>query len=308
MYNFCVYSSKKIRVDIYLSALFSMFSRSYIQKMIDKWQISVNGKQISKNVKIENRDEIKLEIKLEKLEILAQKMDLDIIFEDKNLIIVNKNPFLNVHPVPWEWWKENTLVNGILYHYEKYDNGKLPSIWWVKRPGIVHRLDKDTSGIILIAKTDFMMNYLSNIIKERKIKKYYIAIVSGILKEKEIKIESYIWRDKLDRKKMTTKSPINPKIALTNAKVLDYIDDKYTLLEVELLTWRTHQIRVHLSSIWYPIIWDKVYGSKKVNKEVFLKYWLERQALHAKRLEFELYWKKEIFEANLKEDMKKIIK
>lgn len=301
--KFCVFSEKKVRVDIFLSALFPIYSRSYIQKIIDKWQVSVNSKKISKNLKINPHDEIEIEIIPEKLEILPQKMDLDIIFEDENILIINKNPWINVHPVPWEGWTENTLVNGILEHCKE----NLGTINWVERPGIVHRLDKDTSGIILIAKNDFMMNYLASIIKDRKIEKKYFAIVSGIVKEKKFRIESEIWRDPRDRKKMTVKNPLNPKNAISEVEVLDYIDEKYTLLEVKILTWRTHQIRVHLSSIWFPILWDKVYGNEKINLEVFKKYWLQRQALHAKSLEFELYGKKVFFESDLKNDMKKIL-
>lgn len=301
--KFCVFSEKKVRVDIFLSALFPIYSRSYIQKIIDKWQVSVNSKKISKNLKINPYDEIEIEIIPEKLEILPQKMDLDIIFEDENILIINKNPWINVHPVPWEGWTENTLVNGILEHCKE----NLGTINWVERPGIVHRLDKDTSGIILIAKNDFMMNYLASIIKDRKIEKKYFAIVSGIVKEKKFRIESEIWRDSKDRKKMTVKNPLNPKNAISEVEVLDYIDEKYTLLEVKILTWRTHQIRVHLSSIWFPILWDKVYGNEKINLEVFKKYWLQRQALHAKSLEFELYGKKVFFESDLKNDMKKIL-
>lgn len=301
--KFCVFSEKKVRVDIFLSALFPTYSRSYIQKIIDKWQVSVNSKKISKNLKINPRDEIEIEIIPEKLEILPQKMDLDIIFEDENILIINKNPWINVHPVPWEGWTENTLVNGILEHCKE----NLGTINWVERPGIVHRLDKDTSGIILIAKNDFMMNYLASIIKDRKIEKKYFAIVSGIVKEKKFRIESEIWRDPKDRKKMTVKNPLNSKNAISEVEVLDYIDEKYTLLEVKILTWRTHQIRVHLSSIWFPILWDKVYGNEKINLEVFKKYWLQRQALHAKSLEFELYGKKVFFESELKNDMKKIL-
>lgn len=301
--KFCVFSEKKVRVDIFLSALFPIYSRSYIQKIIDKWQVSVNSKKISKNLKINPCDEIEIEIIPEKLEILPQKMDLDIIFEDENILIINKNSWINVHPVPWEGWTENTLVNGILEHCKE----NLGTINWVERPGIVHRLDKDTSGIILIAKNDFMMNYLASIIKDRKIEKKYFAIVSWIVKEKKFRIESEIWRDPKDRKKMTVKNPLNPKNAISEVEVIDYIDEKYTLLEVKILTWRTHQIRVHLSSIWFPILWDKVYGNEKINLEVLKKYWLQRQALHAKSLEFELYGKKVFFESDLKNDMKKIL-
>lgn len=302
--KFCVFFEKKIRVDIFLSTLFSDFSRSYIQKIIDRGQVSVNWQKISKNIKISPRDEIIIEIIIEKLEILPEKMNLDIIFEDKNILVINKDFWINVHPVPWEWGHKNTLVNGILHHC----SWKLWTINWVERPWIVHRLDKDTSWVILIAKNDFMMNYLSKIIKERKIEKKYLAIVYWIIKEKNIRIESEIWRDPKNRKKMTSKNPINPKIAISEVKVLDYIDEKYTLVEVKILTWRTHQIRVHLSSIWYPILWDKVYASEKINKEIYKKFWLERQALHAKSLCFELYSKKVFFEAPLKNDMKKILK
>lgn len=308
--KFCVFSEKKVRVDIYLSTLFPDYSRSYIQKIIDKWQVSVNYKNISKNIKINPWDEISMEIIPEKLELLPQKMDLDIIFEDENILIINKDAWINVHPVPGEWWMENTLVNGILYHCSNENNEKKYNLWtinWVERPGIVHRLDKDTSGIILIAKNDSMMNYLSEIIKNRKIEKKYLAIVNWIIRDKNIKIETEIWRDPKDRKRMTVKNPINPKLAISEVKILDYIDEKYTLVEVKILTWRTHQIRVHLSSIWFPILWDKVYGNEKINKEILKKYWLNRQALHAKSLNFELYWKKIFFESELKNDMKKFL-
>jgi len=302
--KFCTLLDKKQRVDIYLSALFKDFSRSYIQKMIDKWQLKVNWKILNKNKKIENKDEIELEIKTEKLEeVLPEKMKLDIIYEDENILIINKDAWINVHPVPWENGKTWTLVNWILHYCKK----NLPIINWVERPWIVHRLDKDTSGAILIAKNDKMMTYLSNIIKQRKIEKYYIAIVAWIVKEKQFKIESYIWRDPNDRQKMTTKNPINPKIAISYWEVLDYIDNKYSVLKIKIETWRTHQIRVHLASIWYPILWDKTYWNNKINKEVLQKYWLERQALHAYKLIFELYWKKQEFTAKLKKDLKLFI-
>ncbi len=304
IYNFCVYSEKKVRVDIYLSTLFNDFSRSYIQKIIDSWNLSVNWKVVNKNIKISSRDELKVHIikkSLDKIE--PEKIDIDIIYEDNEILIINKDSSINVHPVPWEWGNSNTLVNAILYHCK--DN--LPSIWWVERPWIVHRLDKDTSWIILIAKTDKMMNYLSEIIKDRKITKNYLAIVYWKVSKDKFRIESYIWRDPNNRLKMTTKNPINPKIAITNAELLWYIGDNYSLLKVNIETWRTHQIRVHLSSIGFPIIWDKVYSKEKINNLVFSKFWLSRQALHAYSLEFDLYWKKQKFIWDLKPDMKKII-
>ncbi len=303
-YNFCVIIEKQKRVDMYLSALFNDFSRSYIQKMIDRWQVSVNGKNISKNLKIKNHDEISIEVVVEKLEeVLPEKMDLDIIYEDKEILVVNKEPWINVHPVPWEGWNKNTLVNWVLEHCKN----DLPSIWWVHRPGIVHRLDKDTSGVIMIAKTDVMMNYLSKIIKEREIDKYYLAIVIWKIKDTDIKIESFIWRDPNNRLKMTTLNPSNPKLAITYGTVLEYIDNKYTLLKVKIETGRTHQIRVHLASIGYPILWDKTYWNIRVNKEMATRYQLHRQALHAWQLDLKLYWKDIHFEAKLKEDMKRLI-
>lgn len=302
-YRFCVFIDKAKRVDMYLSALFWDFSRSYIQKLIDKNRVFLNSKEINKNIKIKNKDEIIIKIEKESLELEAQQMDLDIVYEDENLLVINKNPWINVHPVPWENGKKNTLVNALLYHCKN----NLPSIWWVERPWIVHRLDKETSWLIMVAKTDKMMNYLWDTIKNRLIEKYYIAIVYWIVKRKQFKIESYIGRHKTDKIKMTTKNPINPKIAITYCNLLWHIDEKYSVLLVKIETWRTHQIRVHLSSIWFPILWDKVYWDQKVNDFVLKKYSLQRQALHAYRLKLKLYSKDIEFVWDLKEDMKQII-
>lgn len=302
--HFCTYITDKQRVDMYLSTLFTDFSRSYIQKIIDNGEVSVNGKNISKNLKVSNRDEIKIHINIEKLELKAENIPLDIIYQDENIAIINKDAGVNTHPTPGIDGKSGTLVNGLLYHVKD-----LAGIGGVERPGIVHRLDKDTSWLIMIAKNDKMMLYLQDIMKKReKIGKYYVVIVSGIIHEKEFKIESFIGRHPVDKIKMTTKNPINGKLAISHVKVLDYIDEKYTLVQVKIETGRTHQIRVHLSSLWYPIIWDKVYGDKKVNWEVEKKYGLKRQALHSYKLEVELYWENKIFFWELKDDMKKLIK
>lgn len=302
-YNFCVLIEKQDRVDMYLSTLFSDFSRSYIQKIIDRWQVKINWKTINKNIKIKKNDNIELDIIIEKSNIKWEKIKIDIVYEDENIIIVNKDAGINTHPVPWENWKTWTLVNALLHHSKN-----LSVINWEERPWIVHRLDKDTSGLIMVAKNDMMMKYLQEQIQNRKVDKYYIAIVYWIIKDNKFKIESYIWRHPTDKTKMTAKNPINPKIAITHWKVIDYIDEKYTLVEMKLETWRTHQIRVHLSSIWYPIIWDKIYWDQKINKEVFEKYWLNRQALHSYKLELNLYDKNQVFFWILKQDMKTIIK
>ena len=304
-YNFCVlFEEKSKRVDMYLSALFKDFSRSYIQKMIDKWNVSVNWKKISKNLKIKNKDEINIEIIIEKLEeVLPEKMDLDIIYEDEQLLVLNKDAWINVHPVPGFEGNKNTLVNWVLEHCKN----NLPSIWGVQRPWIVHRLDKDTSGAILIAKTDKMMNYLSGIIKDRQIDKYYLAIVFWKIKTRNFKIESYIGRDPNNRLKMTTKNPVSPKIAISYGEVIEHIDNKYTLVKVKIETGRTHQIRVHLASLGYPILWDKTYWNSRMNKEAATKFQLHRQALHAWKLNLKLYSKNVEFKAELKDDMKRII-
>lgn len=302
--HICAYIKKKERVDMYLSTLFSDFSRSYIQKIIDAGEVSVNGKKIAKNLKIQQKDEISIHINIEKLQLSAENIPLDIVYQDENIAIINKDAWLNTHPTPWIDGKSGTLVNGLLYHIKD-----LAWIGWVERPWIVHRLDKDTSWLIMIAKNDKMMLYLQEIMKKReKIWKYYLAIVWWIIEEKEFKIESFIGRHPIDKIKMTTKNPINGKLAISHIKVLDYIDEKYTLVEVKIETGRTHQIRVHLSSIWYPIIWDKVYWDKKANWEAEKKYGLKRQALHSYKLEVELYWENKIFLWELKDDMKKIIK
>ncbi len=304
-YKFCVFIENKLRVDIYLCSIFEDFSRSYIQKIIDNGQLKLNSKILKKNTKISNKDEIELKIITYWLEeVKAEKMDLDIVFEDDNILVINKDSNINVHPVPGSEWKKSTLVNGIL----EYCKENLPVINWVERPWIVHRLDKDTTGIIMIAKNDKMMSYLSNTIKNREVWKYYLTIVSGIFKQDKFKIESYIGRDPNNRKKMTTKNPSNPKLAITYWKTLNYINNNYSLLMIKLETWRTHQIRVHLASIGYPIIWDKIYWNAKVNKEVYSSYWLKRQALHAYFLEIDLYKKPMKFVAPIKDDMKKIIK
>jgi len=303
-YHFLAHIEKPQRVDIYLSALFSDFSRSYIQKLIDKGYVQINGNQIAKNLKLQARDRVEIDVLVESVDIQAQDIPLDIVFENDDILIINKDAGINTHPTPGIEGKSGTLVNAILYHCRN----KLPTINGEERPGIVHRLDKDTSGAIMVAKNDTMMKYLSDTIKNRKVDKYYIAIVAGIISDKKITIESLIWRHPSDRTRMTTQNAINPKDALTHAEVVEYIDDSYTVLKVKLETGRTHQIRVHLASIGHPIIGDSVYGNPDTNHQVKQVFGLRRQALHAYELDLELYNKKEHFCAPLKNDMKKIIR
>lgn len=160
---------------------------------------------------------------------------------------------MNVHPVPGENGHTGTLVNALLHHF-----GSLSVINGVERPGIVHRLDKNTSGLLLVAKNDRAMRSLQKKIEKRTIRKRYLTVVKGEIADPEIYIESFIGRDPLDRKRMTARDPINPKLAQTRAFVRE-IKNGLTLLEIDLLTGRTHQIRVHLASIGHPILGDEVY-------------------------------------------------
>lgn len=298
-YNFSTYIEKPQRVDMYLSALFWELSRSYIQKLIDTGCVKINGLAVKKNLKLKHQDEISIQEIITSTEILPENMTLDIIYEDENICVINKDAGINTHPVPWIEGKSGTLVNAILHHCQK----KLPVISGEQRPWIVHRLDKHTSWAIMIAKNDQMMHALSAIIKNREVKKYYIAIVSGVLTQEKFTITSDIGRHRTDKIKMTTQNPMNPKHAITHGQVLGYIDNTYTVIKIDLETGRTHQIRVHLASIGYPILGDAVYGNSKINKQVATLYQLHRQALHAYELELELYAEKKYFKAPLKQDM-----
>ena len=313
--TFCVLADPREtrRVDTYLSALFPEKSRSYLQKMIEEGKISCNGDTFNKNKKIYRGDVIEISWRVDQMALIAEDMPLDIIFENDDFAIISKEAGINTHPTPGEWGRMGTLVNALLYHFKNLgirheDPEFQPSIInGVERPGIVHRLDKDTSGLIIIAKNDKSMHALQLKIAKRTIHKTYLALVVGIVKDNEGYIESFIGRDPYDRKKMTTMDPSNPKLAKTKFLNKGVIANKYTLLEVDLLTGRTHQIRVHLSSIGYPIVGDKVYGNEKVNAEANEKYGLTRQWLHAFRLNFNLFDHEYGFEAPLKSDLSKFL-
>lgn len=288
---------------MYLSALFEELSRSYIQKLIDTACVKINGKEVKKNVKIQNKDEVFIEEIISSVEVQAESIPLDIIYEDENICVINKDAGINVHPTPGVEWKRWTLVNALLYHC--WDN--LPVISGEQRPWIVHRLDKDTSWVIMTAKNDTYMKYLSQKIKDREVKKYYIAIVSWVFTQDKFTIHSEIGRHPHDRTKMTTKNAINPKKAITHGEVIWYINEEYTVLKIDLETGRTHQIRVHLASIWYPIIGDRVYGNPRVNERVSTLYRLHRQALHALEFHIDIYGERKKYYAEPKSDMKKIL-
>lgn len=261
-----------IRVDKWIAQTDKELSRTMIQKLIEKEKVLVNGKPIKASYKIEKGDNIEIEEwKPEKVELEPEPMELDVLYEDDNMIIINKPKGLVVHPGNGN--PSGTLVNAIM---AKCHNS-LSGIGGEIRPGIVHRLDKDTSGAIIIAKNDKTHINLSEQIKNREVKKTYIALVRGDVKEKEATIKMPIARSKTVRTKMAVDK--NGKEAITHFKVLKKYG-KYTLLEVKIETGRTHQIRVHLSEIGYPVVGDYVYSNGKNPFQV------EGQMLHAARLEF----------------------
>ena len=260
------------RIDAYLSEKFEDTSRVAIQRLITNGKVLVNGKNIKASYKVQPGDKIQVEEEVPvEVSLKAQDIPLDIIYEDKDIIAVNKPKGMVVHPANGN--PDGTLVNAIM----AICKDSLSGIGGEIRPGIVHRLDKDTSGIIIVAKNDKAHINLSEQIKDHKVKKTYIALVRGFVKENEATINMPIGRSEKDRKKMAVTR--KGKEAITHFKVLERYD-RYTLLQVNIETGRTHQIRVHLSQIGYPIIGDEVYSSGK-------NLWnIKGQCLHAKSLKF----------------------
>lgn len=261
------------RIDSYISKLNLDLSRSTVQRLILQNQIKVNGKSIKESYKVKLNDEIEINIpEAKKVDVIAQNIPLEILYEDNDIIVVNKPKGMVVHPANGNL--DGTLVNAIM----AICKDSLSGIGGEIRPGIVHRLDKNTSGCIIVAKNDKAHINLSNGLKNHEIKKTYIALVRGIIKENEATINMPIARDKNDRKKMAVDK--YGKDAITHFKVLDRFENKYTLLEINIETGRTHQIRVHLSYIGFPIIGDEVYSNGKNRWNIV------GQCLHAKSLDF----------------------
>ena len=258
------------RIDSFLSGK-TEFTRTRIQQLIKDKNITVNGKATKSSYKIEENDEIVIEVpEAETTEIKPENIKIDIVYEDSDIAVINKQAGLVVHPAHGHY--SGTLVNAILYHIKDLSgiNGEI-------RPGIVHRLDKDTSGLIVIAKNDKVHTTLTEMFQEKKIRKTYLAILKGKLNKSEGKIVTQIGRDKNDRKKMTVIDDVTKgKTAITNYKVVSQ-NNLFTLVKVNIETGRTHQIRVHMRYLGYPILGDSVYGRKDNEK---------RQMLHAYKLEF----------------------
>ncbi len=260
------------RIDAYLSEKLEDMSRVTVQRLLSNGKILVNHKIVKSSYKVQEGDKIQIEEEIPvEVSLKAQDIPLDVIYEDKDIIVVNKPKGMVVHPANGN--PDGTLVNAIMAMCK----GSLSGIGGEIRPGIVHRLDKDTSGIIVVAKNDKAHINLSEQIKEHRVKKTYIALVRGIVKENEATINMPIGRSEKDRKKMAVTK--KGKEAITHFRVLERYD-KYTLLQVNIETGRTHQIRVHLSQIGYPIVGDEVYSNGKNEWNI------KGQCLHAKSLEF----------------------
>ena len=283
------------RIDAFLTSKIDA-SRVTVQRLIDEERILVNGKKTKASYKVQNGDIIEIEKEEpQEIELKAQEIPLEILYEDNDIIVVNKPKGMVVHPANGN--PDGTLVNAVM----AICKDSLSGIGGEIRPGIVHRLDKDTSGAIIVAKNDKAHINMSEQIKNHEVKKTYIALVKGFVKENEATINMPIGRSTKDRKKMAVSK--NGKNAVTHFKVIERFVN-YTLLEVKIETGRTHQIRVHLSQIGYPIVGDAVYSNGKN------EWGIEGQCLHAKSLKFKhpITGKEMFIEAPMPEYFENIIK
>ena len=263
------------RIDVFLSNVYKDASRTYLQKLIKMGNISVNGKQITKSsYKLNEDDEIELNVPEPlPLEILPEDIPLDIIYEDDDFLIVNKPKGMVVHPAPGHL--SGTLVNAVMYHCK--DN--LSGINGILRPGIVHRIDKDTSGSLIICKNDFAHRNIADQLKVHSITRIYLGIVTGHLKENEGTVDIFIDRDKNDRKRMAICDKMHGKHAVTHYRVLESYEG-YDLVEFKLETGRTHQIRVSMKYLNHALMGDITYGAPNN------RFGIEGQVLHAKTIGF----------------------
>ncbi len=259
------------RLDKYLGSVLPDQSRSWLQKLIKKGAVRVNGKAVKASCRLEAEDQIEIDLQEpEELPIPAEDIPLDILYEDADLLIVNKPKGMVVHPAAGH--RTGTLVNAVLYHCR----GQLSGINGVMRPGIVHRIDRDTTGALVVCKNDRAHVHVAEQLKEHTITRRYVAVVAGVLREDEGTVDAPIGRHPADRKRMAA-GVKNGKRAVTHYRVLRRMKG-HTLIECRLETGRTHQIRVHMASIHHPILGDTVYGASKD------PYHLEGQALHARVL------------------------
>lgn len=306
------------RLDKFLKKLLPNATRWLIYKLNRKWNIKINGKKEDNEYKLQTWDEIKIFVKDEDFIALKSTPVLknsnikklldkkDIVFEDANLLVINKNPWINVHP-----WDHKTKEISLIEQVHDYLWNKLNSLTF--KPSLVHRIDRDTSWIVLVAKKkDVLTKLVSDFKNHKNIKKFYLAIVSGKLQKNMWKIEDKLERIENAKNENKVKISKNGQKAITNYQVIweyFYKNENFSLLELEIETWRMHQIRVHLSNLWNPIIWDKTYGNKSLNHYLEKELSVKRQFLHAFKIEFINYqtWKIIKLEARLKDDMKEFL-
>jgi 23S rRNA pseudouridine1911/1915/1917 synthase len=292
------------RIDKFLAEEFFLYSRADIIKRIKKGDVLVNNKPIKPSYILEEGNAVMLEnfsrIEADKSLKGNINIPLDILFENEDMIVIDKQAGLQIHPSFNE--KENTLVNALLSRYPEIINVHDGSVGAELRPGVVHRLDRDTSGVMVIARNKEAFNALKDNFKNRNIQKQYLAVAKGIFKEKEGMIDKPIAKSSSYKRQIiarnNTKTVIKP--AETHFKILEEFEG-FSLVEVEPKTGRTHQIRVHLTSIGHPVVGDKVYGQEKPESG---QKTAKRQLLHAKELKFELFGQQYDFVAPMPEDFK----
>jgi len=286
------------RIDKFLSSIDEECTRSYIQKLLDEGNITVNEEVVKASYKVKLNDKIFVtDTEVQELQVLPEDIKLDIVYEDKDVIVINKSKGMVVHPGNGNY--EGTMVNALMYTHKD----ELSAINGVIRPGIVHRIDKDTSGIIVVAKNDKAHKTLADDFKVHNITRKYIAIVKGIVDKDNVKIDLPIGRSQSDRIKMAVTEK-NSRNAVTYIKVLERFNKSgYTLVEATLETGRTHQIRVHMSYIGHPLLGDEVYSKGKN------EFGISGQMLHAKVLGFNHPITKEYLEFSQEEpeEFKRVI-
>ena len=262
-----------VRIDRYLAESCESLSRSYIQKLLKNGEVLVDGKAVKASYRVCPGDQVLVDIpEAVQPEIQAQDMELDILYEDSDVILVNKPKGMVVHPAAGHL--NDTLVNGLMAHCRD----QLSGINGVMRPGIVHRIDMDTTGVLIACKNDFAHNQIAAQLKEHSITRKYLAVVHGVIKEDEGTVDASIGRHPVERKKMSVNEK-NGRHAVTHYRVLRRFSG-YTYIECQLETGRTHQIRVHMASIGHPLVGDEVYGPRKC------PFSLQGQTLHAAVLGF----------------------
>lgn len=263
-----------VRIDKYLSVIQTELSRSYIQKLIEEQRVIADDKPVKANLKVKTGTRVSILLpELRETEILPEDISLNVLYEDKDIIVINKPKGMVVHPAPGHY--TGTLVNALLFHCRD----ELSGINGVMRPGIVHRIDRDTTGVLIACKNDKAHQFIADQLKVHSITRKYEAIVYRTFKEDSGRVDAPIGRDPKDRKKMAINYK-NGKSAITNYQVIENLSQKYALVECSLETGRTHQIRVHMASLHHPLIGDTVYGSIKD------PFHLEGQTLHARVLGF----------------------